>query len=286
MEKSRHTAIVTSKIDLNRSYQIRHETLKTNKPSILDRFRLNGRTAWVVGGSRGLGRAIAEGLAQAGAATVISARSAEACEATAAAIQQDTGQTSVSLPLDVTDEAAVEAAAAQISEQHERLDILINSAGINIRHLIEDFPPADFKQIIDINLTGSWLTCRAVAPLMKQQGSGAVINIASALSTVGLAERTAYCSSKFGILGLTKTLALEWAASGVRCNAICPGPFLTELNQVLVENPEKGAVVVGKTAFNRWGELEEIQGAALFLASDASSYVTGTALYVDGGWTA
>ena len=113
-----------------------------------------------------------------------------------------------------------------------------------------------------------------------------MINVGSALSAVGLAERTAYCSSKAGILGLTRTLALEWAPAGVRCNALCPGPFLTEINRPLLKEPEKVQAVVGQTALNRWAELHEIRGAAVFLASDASSYMTGSSLYVDGGWTA
>lgn len=164
--------------------------------------------------------------------------------------------------------------------------MLINSAGVNIRHPIEEFPAGEFRQILDVNLTGSWLCCRAAGRMMKPQGGGSVVNVGSTLSAVGLAERTAYCSSKAGILGLTRTLALEWAPFGVRCNALCPGPFLTEINRPLLKTPEKVASLLKNTAFNRWGELHEIRGAAVFLASDASSYMTGSSLFVDGGWTA
>jgi gluconate 5-dehydrogenase len=121
---------------------------------------------------------------------------------------------------------------------------------------------------------------------MKKQGRGSVVNVSSVLGTIGLAERTAYCSSKAGVVGMTKTLALEWAPYGVRCNALCPGPFLTEINEALLSDPEKVKAVVGQTALNRWAELREIQGPALFLASDASSYMTGGVLVVDGGWSA
>ena len=190
------------------------------------------------------------------------------------------------MSMDVTREDDVEQVFRAVAEQFGRLDVLVNSAGINIRRPIEELELEEFHQVMETNLTGSWLCCRAAAPIMKQQGSGSVVNIGSTLSAVGIAERTPYCSSKAGVLGLTRVLALEWAPFGVRCNAICPGPFLTEMNRPLLDNPAKTQVVIGKTALNRWGELHEIRGAALFLSSDASTYVTGTALFIDAGWTA
>jgi gluconate 5-dehydrogenase len=186
----------------------------------------------------------------------------------------------------VTKEEDVDRVFGAAKEKYGHVDVVVNSAGINVRHLIEDFPLEDFKRVMDINMTGVWLCCRAAARIMKPQGSGSVINVASALSGVGLEERSAYCASKAGLIGLTKTLALEWASSGVRCNALCPGPFLTEINVPLLKEPEKVATLLGLTALNRWAELEEIRGAGLFLASDASSYMTGTSLYIDGGWNA
>lgn len=254
--------------------------------NVMDQFKLDGRVALITGGSKGLGKSMAMGLAQAGATTVICARTEADCEETAKEIADETGQESIALVGDVTKEADVDRVFDVVKEKYGRLDVLINSAGINVRHLIEDFPVDEFQKVIDINLTGVWLCCRAGARMMKPQGSGSVINVASALSAVGLPERTAYCSSKAGLIGLTKTLAMEWASSGVRCNALCPGPFLTEINVPLLKEPEKVASLLSLTALNRWAELEEIRGAGLFLASDASSFMTGASLYVDGGWTA
>ncbi len=252
----------------------------------LDMFRLDGKVAVVTGGSRGLGRAMAKAFAEAGAAaTVICSRSAADCRREAEALAAETGATACGLPCDVTDPAAVADLVAAVLRDHGRIDVWVNNAGINTRHPVEDFPEAEFDRILAANLKGPWLCCRALSPVLKRQGRGSVINVGSALSVVGLGERTAYCASKAGIIGITRTLALEWAGSGVRCNALCPGPFMTEINRPLLDNPALAAQVVGRTAMQRWGQMHEIQGAALFLASDASSYVTGASLFVDGGWT-
>ena len=257
-----------------------------NAPSALDLFRLDGRVALITGGSKGLGESMALGLAQAGAATVICSRDQAACDAVAAQTAAATGQQSIGLAVDVTDEDQVDRLFAAVEKRCGRLDVLINSAGVNARFMIDECPLDEFRKVIDINLTGTWLCCRAAMKIMKKQQSGSIINIGSALSAVGIPARTPYCSSKAGIIGLTQTLGLEGAPDNVRCNAICPGPFLTELNRPLLKEPEKVQAILSKTALNRWAELPEIRGSALFLASDASSYVTGTALYVDGGWTA
>ncbi|MGB2822341.1 MAG: SDR family oxidoreductase [Phycisphaerae bacterium] len=254
--------------------------------SVMDLFSLDGHVAMVVGGSRGLGRAMAGALAEAGAATAICSRSRDACDAAAAAIAEKTNRPSVGIAMDVTREEDVDRAFEEVISRFGKLDVLINSAGINARHLIEDCPAETFREVIDTNLGGCWLTCRAAARLMKPRRYGSVINMGSALSSVALPMRTPYCSSKFGLIGLTRALALEWAESGVRCNAICPGPFMTEMNRPLLDDPEKARAVVSQTAMNRWGEIHEIVGAAVFLASPASTYVTGASLYVDGGWTA
>lgn len=253
---------------------------------VLDLFRLDGQVALLSGGSRGLGRSMALGLAQAGATTFICSRNQETCDATAAEITEQTGQTSVGISMDVQDEASVQQAFDSVVERFGRIDVLVNSAGINIRRPIEELALDEFQQVIDINLTGTWLCCRAAAAVMKQQLRGSVINVGSALSGIGLSERTPYCSSKAGVIGMTQTLALEWAKHGVRCNAICPGPFLTDMNKPLLSDPAKTEAIVGRTALGRWAELHEIRGIALFLASAASSYITGAALYIDGGWTA
>lgn len=261
----------------------RHDVKK--EVNVLDLFRLDGRVALITGGSKGLGKSMALGLAQAGATTVLCARNAEACRAAAAEIAAQTGRECLALTADVSREEDVEGLFADVMTRLGRLDVLINSAGVNIRRPIEKLSFDEFKQVIGVNVTGTWLCCRAASPILKKQRRGSVINIGSALSAVGLAGRTPYCSSKSAILGLTRTLALEWAPHGARCNAICPGPFLTEMNVPLLKEPEKAKAVIGLTAFNRWAKMHEIRGAALFLASDASSYVTGQALFVDGGWT-
>lgn len=258
----------------------------TAQNSILDFFRLDGHVALITGGSKGLGKSMALGLAQAGATTVICSRTLDKCESVAAEIADQTGQESVGMALDVTREDSVQQVFKDTMERFGKLDVLINSAGINIRRPVEELELEEFRQVMDTNLTGSWLCCRAAAPIMKQQRSGSVVNIGSTLSAVGVAERTPYCSSKAGVLGLTRVLALEWAPFSVRCNAICPGPFMTEMNLPLLSDPAKLEAIVSKTALNRCGELHEIRGAALFLASAASTYVTGTSLFVDAGWTA
>jgi len=225
-------------------------------------------------------------FAQAGARTVLVSRHLAEGTAAATELAAATGRESVAMAADVTREEDVARLFAAVSSRFGRIDVLVNNAGVNIRHPIEDYPTAEFRQVLDVNLTGAWLCCRAVAPILKRAKSGSVINLGSALSAIGLPERSAYAAAKAGILGLTRTLALEWAPFGARCNALCPGPFLTEMNRPLLETPEKAREILSQTAFNRWAELHEIRGAAVFLASDASSYMTGAALYVDGGWTA
>ena len=262
------------------------ETPAPDARSSLDLFRLDGRVALVTGGTKGLGESIALGLAQAGATVVVNSRHRDDCDAVAAELASQTGQTCAGIAADVTDEAQVDALFQGVVERCGQLDILVTSAGINIRHPIGDFPLEEFRRVIDLNLTGVWLCCRAAMRLMQPQRRGAIVNVASALSAVGLAERTAYCSSKAGLLGLSRTVALEGATDNVRCNALCPGPFLTEMNRPLLEEPDKVQAILDRLAMKRWAQMHEIRGAALFLASDASSFVTGTELYVEGGWTA
>jgi NAD(P)-dependent dehydrogenase (short-subunit alcohol dehydrogenase family) len=263
-----------------------NSTAETGSPSIAELFSLRGRVALVTGGSKGLGFSIAQGFAQAGATVVLASRDEAACAERAAEIATAEGTECVGIHVDVTDERDVAAAFAGVVDRFGALDVVVNCAGINVRHPIEECPLEDFDRVLDINVRGSWLCCREAGRVMRPAGRGSVINLGSALSSVGLPDRTPYCSAKAGVLGLTRAAAVEWAGSGLRCNAICPGPFLTEMNRPLLAQPERAQAVIGQTALKRWGELHEIRGAALFLASDASSYVTGTALYVDGGWTA
>jgi NAD(P)-dependent dehydrogenase (short-subunit alcohol dehydrogenase family) len=253
--------------------------------NVFDLFKLKDRVALITGGSKGLGESMAFALAQAGARVVINSRTQSDCDAVASEVQESTGIESVGMAADVTQESAVDELFGKVVDYFGQLDIVINSAGINIRHPIEEFPFEDYRKVIDINMVGTWLCCRAAGRIMKPAGLGSVINVSSTLGAVGLEDRSAYTSSKSGVIGMTRAIAKEWAEHGVRCNALCPGPFLTEMNKPLLNQPERVDKLIRLTAMNRWAEMHEIKGAALFLASDASSYVTGSELYVDGGWT-
>ena len=248
----------------------------------LAQFNLADRTALVTGGSKGLGEAMAAGLASAGADVVLVSRHLDEARATAERIARDFGRRATGLAADVTDEAQVAALAAAAGP----VDILINSAGINIRGPIDQLSLDQFRQVQDVNVTGTWLCCRAFLPGMRTRGWGRILNLASALGLVGFANRTPYTASKGAVVQMTRALALEVAGLGITVNALCPGPFLTEMNTPIAATDEGRKFIVGATALKRWGELREIQGAAIFLASDAASYVTGAMQSVDGGWTA
>lgn len=254
--------------------------------TVLDRFRLDGRVALVTGGTRGLGREMAQALAQAGADVALTGRDAGRAAQAAAAIAQDTGRRVQGYACEVTDPAQVEAAVQRTVADLDGLDILVNNAGINIRGPIEELDLADFRQVMETNVTGVWLMCRAAAPHLKASGRGRVINVGSILSVVALPERTPYASSKGAVLQLTRALALEWAPYRVTVNAILPGPFATEMNRSLLEDPEAYARFVANIPLGRWGELDEIGGLVVFLAGDAASFITGAGIPIDGGWTA
>jgi NAD(P)-dependent dehydrogenase (short-subunit alcohol dehydrogenase family) len=254
--------------------------------TVLDRFHVNGRRALVTGGGRGLGRVIAQALAEAGADVALASRSLDLCESAAREIQEATGRRALAVEADVTRAADVERLVRQVEQGLGPIDILVNNAGVNIRGLVEELSEPDWDSVIETNLKAPFLCSRAVGAGMRARRWGRVINLGSILSEIALPGRAPYASSKAGVLGLTRVLALEWAKDGVTVNAICPGPFATDMNRQLLSDPAKYQAFVEKIPLGRWGELDEITGAALFLASDASSFVTGSALFVDGGWTA
>ena len=253
--------------------------------SVLDLFRLDGRIAFVTGGNRGLGRAIAEGLAEAGASVAVTSRDAQRAQAAAAEIEKETGAKSLGLSLDVRDGAQVEAVVRKVLADLGGLHILVNNAGINIRENIVDLKDESWEAVIETNLAGAMRCSRAAAGHMKQQGWGRIINIASILSFVGIPERAAYASSKAGLVGMTRAMALDLAPHGVTVNAICPGVFKTEINRPILDDPDYLARFLQQVPLGQLGEPAQLKGAAVFLASEASSYITGAALMVDGGWT-
>ena len=249
-------------------------------------FDLTDRAAIITGGSKGLGTAMAAGLASAGANVLLTSRNTEEAQAAAEQIASDFGHRALAMQADVTSPDACQAVAQRCLDEFGKIDILINNAGINIRGPIDELSYEEFQDVERTNVDGVWLMAKAVVPAMKKAKYGRIVNMASTLGVVGLANRTPYATSKGAVVQMTRALGLELAPFGITCNAICPGPFLTPMNVPIKDDEQTKKFIVGAVALERWGEMEEIQGAAILLASDASSYMTGSLVTVDAGWTA
>ena len=250
--------------------------------SILHKFSLSGKTAIVTGASRGLGRAMALGLAQAGANIVITdvldtKKTVKEIEAL--------GVKAMGLKVDVTKVKDIDSMVKKTMQKFKKIDILINNAGIYFATPVASMAEKEWDKIISVNLKGNLLCARAVGKEMIKQKSGAIVNIASVAGIMAFAQSAAYNSSKAAIIMLTKTLAAEWAKDGIRVNVICPGVFATDMTKGLLTDKGFQTMIKTKVPMARYGTPDELMGAALYLASDASSYTTGLALVVDGGWT-
>ena len=247
--------------------------------------KLDGKTAVITGASKGLGKAMAIALARAGATVALVSRNKEQLQACAKEVK-DSGGKAEAFQADVTDEAQVARVEKAVSSAFGKVQIVINNAGMNLRKQLTEFTLADWHQVIDTNLTSAFLVSRAFVPQMKGQGYGRIINMTSIMSHVAIGGRTAYCSAKAGLLGFTKALALELVSEKITVNGISPGPFATELNRPILDNPELNQQFIAKIPVDRWGQAQEVGELAVFLCSEDAGFITGTDILIDGGWTA
>ncbi|MBK7928545.1 MAG: SDR family oxidoreductase [Bryobacterales bacterium] len=246
---------------------------------------MQGKVAVITGGSRGLGRAMAVALGAEGATIALVARDNAKLEESAAEVVKAGGKASLHVA-DVAVEADVLRLEKELAAQYGKIHILINNAGINLRKTITEFTLEEWMGVVNTNLTSVFLMCRAFVPHMKGSGYGRIINMTSIMSHVSIPGRTAYSSTKTALLGMTRALALELAADGITVVGISPGPFGTEMNTALMNNPELNAQFLSKIPLGRWGKVEEIGALARFICSEDAGFITGTDILIDGGWTA
>jgi NAD(P)-dependent dehydrogenase (short-subunit alcohol dehydrogenase family) len=247
--------------------------------------KLEGKTALITGASKGLGRAMALALAEAGASLALVSRNLELLNETASAVRRLGAEAAV-FTADVTDEAQVLRLEKAVAGQFGKVQILINNAGMNLRKPVTDFTLAEWRQVMDTNLTGVFLMCRSFIPQMRGQGYGRILNLTSIMSHVALPGRTAYAASKAGLLGFTRALALDLAPEKITVNGISPGPVATEMNAPLIQDPELNQQFISKIPLGRWGKVEEVGHLAVYLCSEDAGFITGTDILIDGGWTA
>ena len=250
---------------------------------ILEKFSLKGKAGIVTGASRGIGKGIAEGLVQAGANLAICARSLPALEKTAEELRKY-GTEVIPIKADVSMKAEVEKLVNKTVEEFGRIDFLFNNAGITYRAPSEDFPEEWWDEVIRVNLKSVFLCSQAVARVMIKQGGGKIINTSSLIAVTGGKTISAYAASKGGVAQLTKALANDWAKYHINVNAIGPGYIITDLTAPLIDDKQRYQELSARIPMGRWGKPEDLAGAAVFLASEASDYITGQSIFVDGGW--